>query len=150
MAESAAPLYRLTKKGVGWTWDISCEESFTSLCKTLSENPVTLSYPDWSKPFHLEVDASQDAIGAVLAQEDDKGKMRPISFSSSTLDHATKLQYWRKRSVGNCGCNASMEEVLAGRNSGYYMVRPQSIRMVTQAKKTQGENLPAGSWNWSQ
>ena len=90
MAERAAPLYGLTKKGVKFSWDLSCEESFASLCKTLSQNPVTLAYPDWGKPFHLEVDASQDAIGAVLAQEDDKGKMRPISFASSTLDRAQR------------------------------------------------------------
>ena len=85
---SMAPLHKLTKKGIKWCWDSPCEQSFSILCETLSQNPVTLPYPNWDEPFHLEVDASQFAIGAVLAQRDSHGKMRPIAFSSSTLNHA--------------------------------------------------------------
>ena len=88
MAEIASPLYNLTKKAVKWSWDYHCEQAFATLCEALSENPVTLAYPDWSTPFHLEVDASRDAVGAVLAQSDVQGRMRPISFYSSTLNRA--------------------------------------------------------------
>ena len=48
---------------------------------------MTLAYLNWDEPFHLKVDASQFAIGAVLAQRDNHGKMRPIAFSLSTLNH---------------------------------------------------------------
>ena len=83
---------KLTRKGVRWNWDGNCEESYQQLCCALSQNPVTLAYPDWSKAFHLEVDASDVAIGGVLAQEDIGGKLRPISFFTSTLD-AAQIKY---------------------------------------------------------
>ena len=80
MAETATPAYRLTEKGAKWCWSKPCEESFAKLCNSLSESPVTLAHPDWREPIQLEVDASRDAIGAVLAQKDPQRILRPISF----------------------------------------------------------------------
>ena len=90
LARVAAPLYQLTKKGVTWNWSESCEQSYQQLGQALGQNTVTLAYPDWSKPFHLEVDASDRAIGGVLAQEGPLKSLRPISLFSSTLDEAQK------------------------------------------------------------
>ena len=44
-------------------------------------NP-TLTHSDQNKPFELEVDASNYATGAILFQQDDRGKPRPIGFHS--------------------------------------------------------------------
>jgi hypothetical protein len=41
--------------------------------------------PDYDAPFTLEVDASQYAIGAVLSQRNNKGRLQPIGFFSKTL-----------------------------------------------------------------
>ena len=90
LALRAAPLYELTKKRAAWNWNRECEDSYQGLCNALSRNPVTLAYPDWSRPFHLEVDASNVAVGGVLAQEDPNGRLRPISFFSSTLNEAQR------------------------------------------------------------
>ena len=57
---------------------------------TLAQSPVTLTYPDWKKPFYLKVDASDYAVGGVLAKEDTEGRFKPISFFSSTLDDAQR------------------------------------------------------------
>ena len=43
-----------------------------------------LRYPDFSKPFWVETDASKEAVAAVLAQKDSKGKLRPIGYVSRT------------------------------------------------------------------
>ena len=44
-----------------------------------------LVFPDWSKEFHVHVDASSIALGAVLAQQG-KGEIdHPIAFSSRKL-----------------------------------------------------------------
>ena len=95
LSKIAGPLYNLTRKGVAWKWGEQCERSYQDLCHALSCNLVTLAYPNWSIPFHLEVDASDSAVGGVLSQENHNGKLRPISFFSSTLNEAQ-----RKYSVG--------------------------------------------------
>ena len=48
------------------------------------ESPL-LVFPDFSKDFQLETDASEKGLGAVLAQKQDDGSMKPIAFASRTL-----------------------------------------------------------------
>ena len=60
----------------------------------LTQNHIVLAYPDLTRAFHLEVDASDSGIGGVLAQENSESRLRPISFFS-TLNEAQ-----RKYSVG--------------------------------------------------
>ncbi len=52
---------------------------------------VTLSQPDNSKPFMMDCDASDRALGAALMQEQD-GKLRPIAFLSRQFKD-TETQY---------------------------------------------------------
>lgn len=52
-------------------------------CQTLLSNEPVLAYPDFSKPFVLECDASKYAIGSVLSQDG-----HPISYYSRTLNPA--------------------------------------------------------------
>jgi hypothetical protein len=54
--------------------------AFDKIRRTLASQDVILAYPDFSKEFKLTTDASNFAIGAVLAQES-----RPIPFISRTL-----------------------------------------------------------------
>ena len=49
-------------------WTPACQEGFDQLKKALTEAPV-LAYPDYSKPFILEMDASLKGLGAVLSQK---------------------------------------------------------------------------------
>lgn len=58
-------------------------EAFNKIKKSLVTDMVMLTYPDYKKDFHLTTDASDYAIGAVLAQD---GK--PIIFISRTLSKA--------------------------------------------------------------
>jgi hypothetical protein len=44
-----------------------------------------LVFPDWSKEFHVHVDASSIALGAVLAQPIARYIDHPLSFSSRKL-----------------------------------------------------------------
>ena len=52
-------------------------------------SPPILGYPDFSKPFVLYTDASQEGLGAVLYQKQD-GKMRVIGYGSRSLTKAEK------------------------------------------------------------
>ncbi|GJQ86985.1 hypothetical protein Trydic_g12571 [Trypoxylus dichotomus] len=58
-----------------------------------TKEPI-LQYPNFEKPFILTTDASNEAIGAVLSQ-DEIGEDLPIAYFSSTLknhQNATRLQ----------------------------------------------------------
>ena len=52
-------------------------------------SPPILGYPDFSKPFVLHTDASQEGLGPVLYQKQD-GKMRVIGYGSRSLTKAEK------------------------------------------------------------
>ena len=65
-------------------WSPACQESFEKLKEVLITMPV-LSYPDYSKPFILEMDTSLRGLGAVLSQEDSDSNVRIVSFVSCTL-----------------------------------------------------------------
>ena len=65
-------------------WTLACQEGFDQLKKALMEAPV-LAYPDYSKPFILETDASLKGLGAVLSQKGDDNEIRVIAYTSRSL-----------------------------------------------------------------
>ena len=70
-------------KSVEGSWNQDCQKAFESLKQALT-SPSVLAYPDYTKPFIVEVDASNDGLGAVLSQEQD-GRVRPIAYASRAL-----------------------------------------------------------------
>ena len=76
----AAPLSDLTKNiapnRVEWT--DKCERAFQTLKQALAAQPI-LATPDYSKGFILQTDASEQGIGALSQQDDDRGD-RPLAF----------------------------------------------------------------------
>ena len=86
----AKPLTELLKKEIKFEWTSQCEHSFKKLQEYLTNHPV-LVYPDYSKPFTIETDASQTGIGAILSQKDtNTGKYRPIAYASRLVKGAEK------------------------------------------------------------
>ena len=80
----ARPLRTLTKKEVPFDWTESCQESFVRLKELLTTSPI-LVLPDFQRDFMLETDASGQGLGAILAQKQQDGLIRPIAFASRTL-----------------------------------------------------------------
>ena len=52
--------------------------------RRLTNSPV-LAFPDFSKSFLLETNASGVVLGAVLEQVQDNGTTRPIAYTSRTI-----------------------------------------------------------------
>lgn len=80
-AEVASPLTNLLGQAKVFEWTSECQSAFDAV-KTLMCSAPVLSAPDFSRPFKLEVDASEVGAGAVLIQEDDTGIDHPVSYFS--------------------------------------------------------------------
>lgn len=81
------PLTQLLRKSVTFNWNDACQTSFAQLLDLMSSE-LLLTHPDYSKPFILNCDASNYAIGAVLQQRDANNHLRPLGFASRTLNDA--------------------------------------------------------------
>ncbi|KAL0433909.1 UNVERIFIED_CONTAM: Transposon Tf2-11 polyprotein [Sesamum latifolium] len=78
-SEIARPMTDLLKKTETWKWTPQCQESFDNLKRAMVTDPV-LALPDMSKPFVVETDASDFALGGVLVQDG-----HPVAFESRKL-----------------------------------------------------------------
>jgi hypothetical protein len=88
-SDKAKPLNNLLKKGVPFVWGEEQANSFKTLKQAAQKEPVLLQ-PDQTKPFEVEIDASNYAIGSVLMQRDDKNILHPIAFFSKSLNSAQR------------------------------------------------------------
>jgi len=61
-----AHMEKQLKKGNKITWNKECQQSLDILKEKMVIAPI-LVCPDWAKEFHVHVDASSIALGAVLA-----------------------------------------------------------------------------------
>ena len=84
----AKPLTELQKKKVPFEWNQKTEDAFVSLKEILTTEPL-LQYPDFSKPFFLTTDASNEALGAILSQGP-IGQDLPMAYASRTLNNAER------------------------------------------------------------
>ena len=96
-AKIAVPLYDLTsgdnkKKKLEYV-DLSPEalEAFDCL-KAACLQASILAFPDFDKPFLLEMDASGRGLGAVLSQKQADGRYHPIAYASCVMNE-TKQRY---------------------------------------------------------
>ncbi|KAK4390469.1 Transposon Tf2-12 polyprotein [Sesamum angolense] len=78
-SEIARPLTDLLKKTETWDWTPQCQVAFDNLKRAIVTDPV-LALLDMSKPFTVETDASDFALGGVLMQDG-----HPVAFESRKL-----------------------------------------------------------------
>ena len=78
-------------------WNQRTDEAFNTIKKLLTEEPL-LQYPDFTKPFVLTTDASNEALGAVLSQVP-MGQDLPVAYASRTLLNAEKNYSTREKEL---------------------------------------------------
>ena len=93
----AEPISKLLKKNAKFIWDDKCSKNFRKIIYLLTHPPI-LTFPDFSRQFILQTDASNVGLGAVLAQIDEKGDEKAIGYASRMLKgaernyHTTELE----------------------------------------------------------
>ena len=83
-ASVSRPLQRLTEKNAPFSWTEQCQKAFDDLRNCLVKAPI-LAYPDYTKPFVLDTDASNSEIGAVLSQVQENGTECVVAYASRAL-----------------------------------------------------------------
>jgi transposase InsO family protein len=94
------PLVCLTRKGVPFTWDNSCQTAFQALKEAFVSAPILKPF-DWEREVVLETDASDYVSAGVLSQYDDAGVLHPVAFFS------------KKHSITECNYEIYDKELLA-------------------------------------
>ncbi|GJP67070.1 hypothetical protein CLOP_g23941 [Closterium sp. NIES-67] len=89
-AKIAAPLTNLLKKNTPYKWEPKHQEAVEQLKQALTSAPV-LILPDPERDYVIEADASDQAVGAVLMQDQGNG-LQPIAYLSKKL-HGAELNY---------------------------------------------------------
>ena len=101
-AKIAAPLYDLTsgdnkdKKSEHVDLSPEAREAFDHLKAACLQAP-TLSFPDFTKPFLLETDASGRGLGAVLSQKQADGQYHPIAYASRVMNETEQRYHSNKQ-----------------------------------------------------
>ncbi|KAH9298069.1 hypothetical protein KI387_029751, partial [Taxus chinensis] len=75
-----APLEELLRHKSAFHWGEAQQRAFDTLKDRLVTTPI-LHFPSWDKPFHVHVDASGTAIGAMLAQPGEGIVDHPLCFA---------------------------------------------------------------------
>ena len=88
-SDIAHPLNHLLQKNVKFCWDQKCRNAFENIKEQLITSPI-LGFPDTDRDYSVYTDASDVGTGAVLAQVDDCGAERVISFASKAFSGAEK------------------------------------------------------------
>ena len=65
-------------------WMMKHQDAFNALKEALSTAPV-LGYPDFSREFILQIDASLKGLGTILSQQGKDGQIRVIAYASCSL-----------------------------------------------------------------
>jgi hypothetical protein len=86
-AQITAPMENILKKDCQFHWMEEFQQSFDTLKQKMVTAPI-LVFPNWSKDFHVHVDASSISLGALLSQPGVGDIDHPLAFSSRKLSSA--------------------------------------------------------------
>ena len=75
------PLYDMLKDDAPEYWEPAQQTAFDNLKEKLISKPIR-AHPNFDKLFKLYTDASDTGLGAVLTQDDEKGKERVIAYDT--------------------------------------------------------------------
>ena len=123
-------LRMLTQESVPFIWSTVQDGAFNKTKKLISSAPV-LAYYDLDKPVVLQTYASDYALGGALLQPNDKGKLQPDAFTSSSIS-PTEQRYSqiRKECLAICNCFQKFDQWLYGKSDIEVHTDHQSLETI--------------------
>ena len=83
------PLTAMTSTKIKFDWGLAQQKAFENVKECISKAP-SLCLADWSKEFHIETDASDTSVGAVLFQVGENNEQLPLAYCSKNLTTTEK------------------------------------------------------------
>uniref|UniRef100_A0A2N9EG78 RNA-directed DNA polymerase n=1 Tax=Fagus sylvatica TaxID=28930 RepID=A0A2N9EG78_FAGSY len=87
LAAVTAVFTPLMKKGVLFVWSTACHQAFEKIQVIMTKLP-TVCAPGPGRPLRLYLASNNEAIGGLVAQEDENGTEKPIYYLSRALRDA--------------------------------------------------------------
>ena len=84
LAAVTSTFSHLLKKGISFNWSAECQEAFERIQVIMTKLPMVCA-PTAGKPLRLYLASNSQAIGALVAQEDDDGIEQPVYYVSHGL-----------------------------------------------------------------
>jgi ribonuclease HI len=123
LAAVTSTFSHLLKKGVSFNWSAKCQEAFERIQAIMTKLP-TVCAPVAGKPLRLYLASNSQAIGALVAQENDDGVEQPVYYVSRGLKD-TETRY----SVAERACLAL---VYASQRLRHYFLA-HKIQLMTKS-----------------
>jgi ribonuclease HI len=123
LAAVTSTFSHLLKKGVSFNWSAECQEAFERIQAIMTKLP-TVCAPIAGKPLRLYLASNSQAIGALVAQENDDGVEQPVYYVSRGLKD-TETRY----SVAERACLAL---VYASQRLRHYFLA-HKIQLMTKS-----------------
>ena len=153
-AKIAAPLYDLTsgdnkdKKSEHVDLSPEAHEAFNHLKAACLQAPI-LSFPDFTKPFLLQTDASGRGLGAVLSQKQADGRYHLIAYASRVMNETEQRYHSNKQEflALKWAVTEQFHEYLSpfGKNRNEFVVRTDNNLLTYIFSST---NLDAAGQQW--
>ena len=132
-------------------WMTVCQKAFNHLKQLCSQTPI-LAYTNYTKPFKLYTDASEDGLGAVLYQRQDDGTDHVIAYASQTLSKSERnydAHKWEFLAL-KWSVTERFHEYLYGGHFKVYMDNNPLTYILTTAKlDTTGQRWVASLANYN-
>ena len=124
-------MYALTKKEVEFVWNEDCQKGFEAIKQLVSSKPI-LRQPQWDRVFHVHVDASGKALGAILAQPDGETDF-PIYFASRRFSQAEQAYTTTEReALGMIFAVQNFRHYLLGNSFVFYVDHQALLYLINK------------------
>ena len=135
LADLATPLHAAVHR-TPFQWTDTEDTAYRALKVLLSQAPV-VQPPDWSKEFHVFVDASDIAIGSALMQLTEPKWYRPVYYASRKLSQEERNYSTTEREALGMIYNVTkFRHYLLGRKFSFHVDHSALLYLVSKASLT--------------
>ena len=135
LAYLATPLHVVVHR-TPFQWTATEDDTYRALKVLLSQAPI-VQPPEWSKEFHVFVDASNIAIGSTLMQLTKPKWYRPIYNASRKLSQAERNYSTTEReALGMIYSVMKFRHYLLGRKFSFHVDHSSLLYLVSKASLT--------------